>query len=96
MTRWHVYMVRTREGTLYTGITLDVDRRMTEHRSGGGKGARYLRGRGPIELAFQRPIGERTLALQAEHRLKRMPKARKEAIVKTNPGTRRLLTMLSL
>ncbi|TMQ51857.1 MAG: GIY-YIG nuclease family protein, partial [Candidatus Eisenbacteria bacterium] len=48
--RWHVYIVRTRDGTLYTGITIDVERRLAEHRADGGRGARYLRGRQPLEI----------------------------------------------
>ena len=47
-TVWHLYLVRTREGDLYTGIAKDVERRIAEHERPGARGAKYLRGRGPI------------------------------------------------
>lgn len=79
---WHLYMIRCRDGSLYTGIATDVARRFTEHKA--GKGAKYLRGRGPIELVFQKRIGHRGAALKAEHRVKRLPKHKKEALVQSN------------
>jgi len=93
---WHLYLVRTRDGALYTGIATDVERRMDEHRGTGGRGAKYLRGRGPFRLAFRSPIGERGLALQVEHRVKRLSHGGKEAIVAARPDTTRLLELLSL
>ena len=88
---WHLYIVRARDGSLYTGIATDVERRMAEH--GDGKGAKYLRGRGPVRLEYRRRIGERALALKVEHGVKRLSKTEKERLVQTNPGTRRLLKM---
>jgi putative endonuclease len=79
--RWHVYIVRTRDGTLYTGITTDVERRLAEHRADEGRGARYLRGRNPLEIVYRRKLGDRGLALRVESRLKRRPRADKQAIV---------------
>ena len=79
--RWHVYMVRCRDGTLYTGIATDVSRRFLEHQQGEGKGAKYLRGRAPLRLVLQRAIGARGLALSVERRIKKLPKARKEALI---------------
>ncbi|MEM7305392.1 MAG: GIY-YIG nuclease family protein [Planctomycetota bacterium] len=76
---WHVYLVRCRNGALYTGIATDVARRFEEH--GEGRGAKALRGRGPLELVYQRPVGERGLALRVESLIKRLPKARKEELV---------------
>lgn len=73
-------MVRCRDGSLYTGIATDVTRRMAEHRSGRA-GARYLRGRAPLELACEWPIGDRSLALRVESRIKRMSRARKESLL---------------
>ena len=95
-TAWHLYLVRTRDGSLYTGIAKDVERRVAEHEKPGGRGARYLRGRGPIELAYQRKIGDRALALRVEWGVKRLSKERKEGIVRTAPDTPQLLTMLAL
>lgn len=79
--QWHVYLVRCRDGTLYTGIATDVSRRFSEHQHGDGKGAKYLRGRGPLRLVFSRSIGARGLALSVESRIKRLSKSSKEALV---------------
>ena len=75
---WYVYMVRCRDGKLYTGIATDIDRRLTEHLS--GKGAKYLRGRGPLRLAFKQKIGRRSSALKMERLIKKLPKGEKERI----------------
>jgi putative endonuclease len=75
---WYVYMVRCRDGKLYTGIATDIDRRLTEHLS--GKGAKYLRGRGPLRLAFKQKIGRRSLALKMERLIKKLPKSEKERL----------------
>jgi putative endonuclease len=74
---WSVYLLRCADGSLYTGIATDVSRRLIEHAEG-EKGAKYLRGRGPLELVFHRQIGDRSLASRIEHRVKRFPKAYKE------------------
>ena len=79
---WYVYMVRCRDRSLYTGITTDVSRRLAEHRSPGSKGAKYLRGRAPLRLVFQGPARSRAAALRLERRIKRLPKARKEELLK--------------
>ena len=78
---WYVYMVRCRDGKLYTGIATNVDRRFAEHQS--GKGAKYLRGRAPLKLAFKKRIGSRSLALKVERLIKRLPKNKKEMVVAT-------------
>lgn len=82
MPEWTLYMIRTSNGALYTGITPDVKRRFAEHKVGGKKGAKYLRGRGPLKLVFQQKIGSRSEALKAEAVVKRMPKLEKEGMVK--------------
>ena len=94
--RWHVYIVRTRDGTLYTGITTDVERRLAEHRADGGRGARYLRGREPLEIVYRRKLGDRGLALRVEWRLKRRPRADKQAIVSGRLSRRALLRRLGV
>jgi len=76
---WHVYLIRCADGSLYTGITTDVERRLAEHRA--GKGAKYLKGRGPLALAYSRPIGDRAAASREEARIKRLSKAAKETLV---------------
>lgn len=75
---WHLYLVRCRGGMLYTGVTCDVERRFREHQA--GRGAKYLRGRGTLELVFQTPVGTRSRALRLEREVKRLPKPRKEAL----------------
>ena len=79
MAEWHLYMIRCAKGTLYTGITTDVVRRFREHSA--GKGARYLRGRGPLELVYQYPVQGRHEALKLEVRVKKLSRQRKEALI---------------
>jgi putative endonuclease len=81
MATWHLYIIRTRGGHLYTGIATDVERRYAEHCAGGAKAARYLRGRGPLTLVFSQEVGSQSAALQAERAVKKQPKAVKETIV---------------
>lgn len=94
MARWSVYVVRTAAGELYTGITTDVPRRFAQHAE--GRGAKYLRGRGPLTLAFRRVIGEHGLALRVERRLKQLPRAEKEAVLRRRLSRARLLARLAL
>ena len=82
MPDWYIYLVRCCDGSLYTGITTDVEHRFAEHVS--GVGAKYLRGRGPLELAFQKKLGSRSLALGVETRIKKLPKIHKEELVRDN------------
>ena len=77
---YSIYILRCADGSLYTGIALDVRRRLEEHRSG-TRGAKYLRGRLPVELVFELPVGDRSDALRLEHRVKRMSKGDKEALI---------------
>ena len=93
---WHVYIVRTRDGSLYTGVTTNVARRLAEHLGDDGRGARYLRGRAPLEIAYRRKLGDRGLALGVEWRLKRRPRADKEAIITARPSRRDLLRRLGM
>ena len=78
MLDWYIYMVRCHDGNLYTGITTDVARRFAEHQENTGAGAKYLLGRGPLLLVFQRKLGSRSLALRVESKVKKLSKARKE------------------
>jgi putative endonuclease len=77
--RWSLYLVRTRDGALYTGIALDVTARLAAHVA--GDGAKALRGRGPLQLAFTALVGARGAALRLEARIKRLPKTAKERLV---------------
>ncbi len=80
---WYLYLVRCRDGSLYTGITTDVTRRFAEHQGNDSAGAKYLRGRGPLMLVFQKKLGSRSLALRVESRVKKLSKARKEELIRT-------------
>jgi putative endonuclease len=91
MTQWYVYMVRCRGGTLYTGIAKDVSRRFEEHELSRGKGAKYLRGRGPLELVFKKEVGDKGLALRVENKIKRLPKSGKEALIKQDGMIERMI-----
>ena len=91
---WTVYLIRARGGVLYAGITLDLARRLRAH--GSGRGAKFLRGRGPLELAYRCRVGEHGLALRVERRLKRLPKAQKEELLRTAPKRAQLLRRLGL
>ena len=77
---YSVYILRCGDGSLYTGIATDVARRLQEHESG-PRGAKYLRGRGPLTLEFEEHIGDRAEASRVEYYLKRLPKSDKEMLV---------------
>lgn len=79
MPAWNLYLVRCADGTVYTGIATDVRRRIAEHESG-TRGARYLRGRGPLVLLFQREVGDRSLATRLEMLVKKLPRAEKASV----------------
>ncbi len=96
MQDWHIYFVRTRYGSLYTGIATDVARRLAEHDQENGRGAKYLRSKGPFELAYQTKIGDRALALKAERCVKKLSKDKKESIVTTKPTAEELVKLLGL
>jgi putative endonuclease len=76
MAAWSVYLLRCSDGSIYTGIATDVTRRLAEHEAG-VQGAKYLRGRGPLEVVYQQEIGDRSLATRIEHRVKRFPRGYK-------------------
>lgn len=70
-------MLRCGDGSFYTGIATDVARRIGEHEQG-KRGAKYLRGRGPFELVYQRSVGDRSIATRIENRIKQLTKVEKE------------------
>ncbi|MBP1130345.1 putative endonuclease [Serratia sp. PL17] len=80
---WHLYMLRMPSGMLYTGITTDVARRLTQHQA--GKGAKALRGKGELVLAFHCLVGDRSKALRLEYRVKQLTKMQKERLVSHPP-----------
>ncbi|TPE54575.1 GIY-YIG nuclease family protein [Maribrevibacterium harenarium] len=74
-------MIRTAAGTLYTGITTDVQRRFNEHEQGGRLGAKYLRGKGPLQLVWQQSVPDRRVASRLELHIKRLSAQQKRAMI---------------
>ena len=77
--KWTVYILRCGDGTLYTGIASDVQRRLQEHRS--GKGAKYTRGRGPLEVVYTENCDTKSDALKREAAIKALKREDKEKLV---------------
>lgn len=78
---WHLYVIRTLDGFLYSGISTNVPRRFKEHLSQGPRTAKYLVAHKPASLAFSAIIGEKSLALKVEYHFKQLAKREKELIV---------------
>ena len=81
---WYVYILRCGDGTLYTGITDNMPRRLAAHRA--GRGAKYTRGRGPLELVYQERTEGRAQALRRERAIKALPRAEKLALCRDTAG----------
>jgi putative endonuclease len=77
---WYLYILRCRDGSFYTGITTDVQRRVAMHNE--GKAARYSRGRRPVTLIHVEKCRNKTDALQREHAIKELTRKEKENYVK--------------
>ena len=77
---WCVYMVRCSDGTLYSGITNDLEKRIAAHNSE-KDGARYTRSRRPVKLVYSEQTGSRSAAAKLEYQLKKMPLAMKKVLV---------------
>lgn len=77
---WFVYIVTCSDGTLYTGITTDLERRIGEHNAGKA-GARYTRSRRPVCLVYREAAKNRSEAARREHLIKKMPSAEKIKLV---------------
>jgi len=76
---WSVYILRCRDGTLYTGVAVDLGQRLEAHRR--GVGAKYTRSRRPITLAYQESQPDRSRALKREAALRRLGRAGKLALI---------------
>lgn len=74
-----VYVIRCADGTFYTGYTTDLERRVTEHDD--GEGAKYTRGRTPVELVHAETFESRSAALSREHEVKGLTRRQKERLV---------------
>jgi len=82
---WCVYLLRCADGTLYTGITTDVARRVEEHNGNGGLGARYTRSRRPVELVYVEGAADRAEASRREAAIKRLDRAGKLQLFASTP-----------
>lgn len=76
---WKLYMLRCCDGSLYTGITTDVNARLEAHST--GHGAKYTRGRAPLTVAYTEVCGDHSSALKREIAVKKLTKEQKEALV---------------
>lgn len=95
MLGWHLYLIRCHDGSLYTGITTDVARRFAEHQGNKSTGAKYLRGREPLVLVFQKKLGSRSLALGVESKVKKLSKAKKEELIRANKSIDDIIKQVS-
>ena len=77
--KWFVYLLRCGDGSLYCGITDDVQRRLEAHRA--GKGAKYTRGRGPLELVYTEECEDHSAALKREVAIKRLSRNEKLKLI---------------
>ena len=76
---WYLYILQCGDGSLYTGITTDVEKRLEAHRS--GKGAKYTRGRSPLELKYREACGTHSDALKRELEVKHLSREEKLALL---------------
>jgi len=77
--RWLVYLLRCRDGSLYTGITNDLPRRLAAHAA--GRASRYTRSRLPVTLAYTEPQASKSRALKREAAIKKLPRREKDSLV---------------
>lgn len=80
MSRWFVYILRCRNGSLYTGITNNLEARVAKHQA--GTGAKYTRAFGPVELVYQQVMKSSTAARKREAEIKSWSKVEKEKLIK--------------
>ncbi len=77
---WFVYIIEASDGSLYTGVTTDVDRRFVEH-CGTGKGAKFFRGRKPVKIAYIQEHPDRSSALKREAEIKKLSRENKLQLI---------------
>lgn len=76
---WYLYILRCKGDRLYTGITVDVEKRFAAHCA--GKGAKFTRGRGPLELVYQEFCGSHSEALRREMEIKKLTRKQKYELI---------------
>ncbi len=78
---FYVYIIRCGDGTLYTGYTNDLEARLAAHRDGKG-GAKYTRGRGPLELVYKETLGSNIAAMKREREIQKQTRTQKERLIR--------------
>ena len=81
---WKLYILRCGDGSLYTGVAVDVEARLAAHRS--GRGAKYTRGRGPLEVVYTEVCGTHSQALKRELEVKALSRAEKIRFLQNQTG----------
>jgi putative endonuclease len=81
---WVVYILSCADGTLYTGITNNLDKRLADHER--GRGARYTQGRGPFTVIYKEPHPDRSSASRREAAIKRLSRGEKLALTPATAG----------
>jgi putative endonuclease len=94
--KWSLYLVRTAEGSLYTGVSTDVKRRLSEHENKDkkNKGAKALRGKGPLTMVFKIVVGNKSDALMLEYKIKQLSRIDKERLISCTTELEELKTWL--
>ena len=94
--KWSLYLVRTAEGSLYTGVSTDVKRRLSEHENKDkkNKGAKALRGKGPLKMVFKIVVGNKSDALMLEYKTKQLSRIDKERLISCTTELEELKTWL--
>lgn len=83
--QWKVYVVRCSTGELYTGCTVNLDRRIGQHNR--GVGSKFTRSRRPVTLVYQETCGTRSAALKREYQIKQLGRSAKLRLAQTAPAT---------
>jgi len=78
---WYVYILRCADNTLYTGVTIDVEKRLDEHNGIAKNGAKYTHSRRPVQLAYQELVDSRSEACKREYLIKSLSKLEKETLI---------------
>ena len=81
MATWYLYIARCNDNSLYTGVTVDIERRISEHNSCNKKGAKYTRVRRPVTLEYQENCTSKQQAYQREYQIKKLNRIQKEQLI---------------
>ncbi len=82
--QYFVYILRTASNTLYTGITNNLEKRIDEHKNKSGKGAKYTRAFGALDVVYTEQLTSRSEALKREYEIKQLTRKQKEELLKSN------------